>query len=128
MIMLINKMRGIVYRSTEKKTLICNATTKFKLSNPVKIYIFIGFFSLIRSLYLNKIFFRQLEGMTAGGKIEIKISFKCWTNPNFRACRSRRSLLAFGLSFRLTTTRHFITSASNKSVYINKTLTKSIKF
>ena len=127
MIMLINRIRGIAYRSTEKKTLTCNATTKFKLSNLVEIYIFIDFLSPVRSLYLNKIFFRQLEGMTAGGKIETKISLKCQTNPNFRAYRSGRSLLAFELSSHLTTTRYFTTSASNKSVYINKSLTKSIK-
>ena len=115
MIMLINRIRGIAYRSTEKKTLIYNATTKFKLSNLVEIYIFIDFLSPVRSLYLNKIFFRQLEGMTAGGKIETKISLKCQTNPNFRAYRSGRSLLAFELSSHLTTTRYFTTSASNKS-------------
>ena len=35
MIMSINRIRGIAYRSTEKKTLTCNAIIKFKLSNPV---------------------------------------------------------------------------------------------
>ena len=77
MIMLINRIKGIAYRSTEKKTLICNATTKFKLTNLVKIYSFINFLSLVRSLYFNKVFFRPLKGMTAGGKIGTKISLRC---------------------------------------------------
>lgn len=73
MIMLLNRIRVIVYRGTEKKTLACNTIIKFKLGNPVKIYIFINFLSSVRSLYLNKVFFRQLINATAGGKIGTKI-------------------------------------------------------
>lgn len=36
MIVLVNRMKEIVYRGTEKKTLTCNATIKFKLGNPRK--------------------------------------------------------------------------------------------
>lgn len=32
----MNKIRNIVYRSTEKKTLKSNAIIKFKLGNPIK--------------------------------------------------------------------------------------------
>lgn len=73
MILLLNRIRGIAYRSTEKKTLTCNATIKFKLGNCVIIYIFINCLSPVGGLYLNKTFFRQLTNVTAGGKIKIKV-------------------------------------------------------
>lgn len=106
MIMSINRIRGIAYRGTEKKTLTRNATIKFKLSNPV------------RSLYLNKILFRQLKAMTTGGKIKTKISLRCQANPNSRAYRSGKTLLAFGLSSHLITMRCFTTSITTRSVYV----------
>lgn len=71
--MLVNRIREIAYRGTEKKTLACNAIIKFKLGNPVKIYININFLSPVRSLYWNKIFFRQLKNVAAGGKIKTKV-------------------------------------------------------
>ena len=37
LIILINRKRDMVYRSTEKKILTSNATIKFKLSNLVKV-------------------------------------------------------------------------------------------
>ena len=98
MIISTNRIKGIAYRSTEKKTLTCNATIKFKLSNPVRIYLLINFLSPVRSLYSNKVSFKQLEDTTAGGKIGTKISLAYQTNPNFRAYRSGRTLSAFGLS------------------------------
>lgn len=36
MIMLVNRIKEIVYRGTEKKTLTCNAIIKFKLGNPAR--------------------------------------------------------------------------------------------
>lgn len=39
MTLLVNRIRKIVYRSTEKKTLVCNATIKFKLSNSVGVFV-----------------------------------------------------------------------------------------
>jgi hypothetical protein len=85
MIVLINRIREIAYRSTKKKTLACNAIIKFKLGNLVKIYIFINFLSPVRSLCSNKVFFRQLEDTTAGGKIETKINSGCRVSLNSRA-------------------------------------------
>lgn len=73
-------------------------------------------------------FFRQLKNAAAGGKIETKISLRCQANPNSRAYRSGRALSAFELSYHLTSSRCFSTSVDNKSVYINKSLTKIIKF
>jgi RNA-directed DNA polymerase len=127
MIALINRIREIAYRSTEKKTLACNATIKFKLGKSVRIYNNINFLNLVRSLYLNKVFFRQLKGAVAGGKIETKVSLPSQANPNFRAYRSGRILLAFELSLHLTSNRCFTTHIDNKSTYIDKSLTKDIK-
>lgn len=56
MTLLINRIRKIVYRSTEKKTLVCNATIKFKLNNSVKVSIFINLVSLVIDLYLSAMF------------------------------------------------------------------------
>lgn len=127
MIMLVNRIREIAHCSTEKKTLARNATIKFKLGNPVKIYVIINFLSPVRSLYLNKVSFRQLNDMTAGGKIETKTSLGWQTNQNFRAYQSGRTLLASELSSNLMAKRCFITHLDNKSVYIDKSLTKNIK-
>ena len=127
MIVSINRIREIAYRGTEKKTLAYNAIIKFKLGNPVRIYIYINFLSPVKGLYLNKVFFRQLTNSTAGGKIETKVKSRWWFNLNFRAYRSRRNLLAFGLSFNLTTTRLFMTRVNTKSDYIDKRLTNIIK-
>jgi hypothetical protein len=44
-IMLINKIKEIAYRGTEKKTLAYNAIIKLKLGNLEKIYIYEIFFS-----------------------------------------------------------------------------------
>lgn len=126
MIILVNRIKGIAYRSTEKKILTCNATIKFKLGNPVKIYI-INLLSPVRSLYLIKVFFRQLKGTTAGGKIETKISLKWQAYQNSHAYRSGRALSAFVLSNHLTSKRWFSTKIDNKSVYVNTSLTKTIK-
>lgn len=127
MIVLVNRIKGIAYRSTEKKILTCNATIKFKLGNPVKIYNHVNFLSPVRGLYLNKVFFRKLKGTTAGGKIETKISLRWQADPNSHAYRNGRTLSAFVLSNHLTSKRWFSTKIDNKSVYINKSLTKSIK-
>ena len=127
MIILINRIREIAYRSTEKKTLANNATIKFKLGNPVKICEDTSFLSPVRGLHSSKVFFRQLKNAAAGGKIETKISLRCQANPNSRAYRSGRALLAFGLSDSLTSSRYFSTSVDNKSAYINRSLTKTIK-
>jgi RNA-directed DNA polymerase len=127
MIVLINRIREIVYRSTEMKTLACNAIIKFKLGNPVRIYKNINFLSPVRSLYLNKVSISCLIDAVAGGKIEIKVNSKWRFNLNSRAYRSGKILLAFKLSFYLTTKRCFTTRLDNKSVYVNKNLTKNIK-
>jgi ribosomal protein L31 len=66
MMMLVNRMIEIAYRSTEKKTLTCNAIIKFKLGNSVRIYIDINFLS-------HEIFIRQLNNVAAGGKIKTKV-------------------------------------------------------
>nr|AVR57715.1 hypothetical protein [Halamphora calidilacuna] len=127
MIVSINRIRGIAYRSTEKKTLTCNATIKFKLGNLVKIYIFRNLLSLVRNLCLNKVFFGQLRDTAAGGKIKTKVSVRWRANLNSCAYRSGKTLLAFELSFPLITMRCFTTSADNKSVYRSKNLTNEIK-
>lgn len=127
MIVSINRIKGIAYRSTEKKTLTCNATIKFKLGNLVRIYTFRNFLSLVRNLCLNKVFLGQLRDTAAGGKIKTKISVKWRANLNSCAYRSGKTLLAFGLRFPLITMRCFTTSAKYKSVYINKNLTNEIK-
>lgn len=127
-IVLINRIRETGHRCTEKKTLTyCNATIKFKLGNPVKIYKNINFLGPVRSLYLNKVSFRQLRDAAAGDKIETKVNSRLRFNPNSRAYRSGRTLLAFELSSHLTTKRCFTTRLDNKSVYVNKNLTKNIK-
>ena len=126
-IVLINRIRGIAYRNTEKKTLACNATIKFKLGNSVRIYNNTNSLNPVRSLYLNKVFFRQLKVAVAGGKIETKVGLGWQANPNSRAYRSGRTLLAFELSFHLTSKRCFTTHMDNKSTYIDKSLTKDIK-
>ena len=127
MIVLINRIKEIAYRSTEKKTLTCNATIKFKLGNPVGIYIFINFLSPVGGLYLNKTFLRQLINVTAGGKIKIKVKSVQRFNPNSCAYRGGRVLLAFELSSYLTIKRSFTTRVDNKSDYIDKSLTNEIK-
>jgi hypothetical protein len=127
MIVLINRIREIAYRSTEKKTLACNAIVKFKLGNPVRIYKSINYLSPAKSLYLNKMSFRQLKDAATGGKIETKVNSEWRFNPNSRAYRSGITLLAFKLNFHLTTKRRFTTRLGNKSVYVNKNLTKNIK-
>jgi len=66
MMMLVNRVIEIAYRSTEKKTLTCNAIIKFKLGNSVRIYIYINFLS-------HEIFIRQLNNVAAGGKIKTKV-------------------------------------------------------
>lgn len=78
--MLVNRIKEIAYRGTEKKTLACNAIIKFKLGNPVRIYI--NFLSPVRSLYLNKASFRQLNDVTTGGKIKTKVKLLFGFNPN----------------------------------------------
>lgn len=128
MIILINRIKEIVYRSTKQKTLISNATIKSKLGNPVKIYKYIDFLSFIRNLYLNKVFREKFRCTAAGDKIETKVNLQSQINPNFHTYRSRKSLLAFELGSHLTTIRSFTTSIDHKSVYIDKSLTKSIKF
>ena len=127
-IILINKTREIAYRSTEKKTLVNNATIKFKVGNLVRTCVFISFLSPVKGLYLNKVFFGQLKNSATGGKIRTKISLKCRVNPNSCAYQSGKAFLAFELSNHLTFSRNFSTSVDNKSVYINKSLTKNIKF
>ena len=127
MIVLINRIIGIAHRSTEIKTLASNAIIKLKLGNPVRIYIFINFLSTVRGLYSNKVFFRQLNNTTAGGKIGTKINSDYRFNQNFRAYRSGECLTAFELSFHLMAKRCFTTRPDNKSVYVDKSLTKSIK-
>jgi RNA-directed DNA polymerase len=127
MVMLVNRIKGTAYRGTEKKTLICNATIKFKLGNPVKIYNDINFLNPVRSLYLNKVFLGKLKNMVAGGKIGTKVSSGWRANPNSHAYRSGRTLLAFELSFYLMPKRCFTTHMVNKSDYIAKDLTKNIK-
>lgn len=57
MIMLVNRIREIAYYGKDKKTLICNATIKIKLGNPVKIYSKINYLNQVKSFYLNKVFF-----------------------------------------------------------------------
>lgn len=126
-IMLVNRIREIAYRGTEKKTLACNAIIKFKLGNPVRICININFLSPVRSLYLNKTSFRQLNGVTAGGKIKTKVKLLSQFNPNSCAYRSERNLLAFELSSGLTIKRLFTTRVNSKSDYIHKSLTNDIK-
>lgn len=127
MIMLVNRIRKIAYRGTEKKTLTCNATIKFKLGNPVKIYSKINSLNPGRSLYLNKVFFDKLKNTVAGGKIGTKVSSGWRANLNSRAYRSGGTLSAFELSSYLTPKRCFTTSMVNKSDYIDKDLTKDIK-
>lgn len=127
MIILINRIRDIAYCSTEKKTLAGNATIKFKLGNPVKIYKSINFLSPVGGLYSNKVFFRQLTNTAAGGKTGTRISSRCNADPNSRAYRGGRTLSAFELSSNLTSSRCFSTKIDSKSVYINKSLTKTIK-
>jgi hypothetical protein len=97
--MLVNKLKKMAYRGTEKKTLACNAIIKFKLGNPVKIYININFLSPIKSLYLNRTFFRQLTNAAAGGKIKTKVKLLfSQLNQNSCAYQNRRTSLAFELS------------------------------
>ena len=127
-IVLINRIKGIAYRGTEKKTLICNAIIKFKLGNPVRIYTCIDLLSPVGGLYSNKVFFGQPINTTAGGKIGVKVRSKYWSNPNSRAYRSGRTLLASGLSFYLITGRSLTTCLDTKSYYIDKSLTNNIKF
>jgi hypothetical protein len=124
---LVNRIKEIAYRGTEKKTLTYNAIIKFKLGNLVKIYIHINFLSLLRNLYLNKTSFRQLNNVTAGGKIKTKVKLLSRFNPNFCAYRSGRNLLAFELSSDLIIKRLFTTRVNNKSDYIDKSLTNDIK-
>jgi hypothetical protein len=126
-IMLVNRIREIAYRGTDKKTLASNAIIKIKLGNPVRIYININFLSPVRSLYLNKTSFRQLNDVTAGGKIKTKVKILSRFNPNSCAYRSGRNLLAFELSFGLIIKRLFTTRVTSKSDYIDKSLTKDIK-
>jgi RNA-directed DNA polymerase len=126
-IMLVNRIREIAYRGTEKKTLACNAIIKFKLGNPVRIYININFLSPVRSLYLNKTSFRQLNDVAAGGKIKTKVKLLSQFNPNSCAYRSERNLLAFEISSGLIIKRLFTTRVNVKSDYIDKSLTNDIK-
>lgn len=115
MILLINIIRKIAYRSTEKKTLVCNAAIKFKLSNSVRISVFINCFSPVISLHLNKTFFRWLINIIVRGKIKIKVRLVCWFNPNSCACRVKRVLLVFELSYYLTI-QYLFTININKSL------------
>jgi len=126
-IMLVNRIREIAYRGTEKKTLTCNAIIKFKLGNPVRIYININFLSLLRSLCLNKTSFKKLNDVTAGGKIKTKVKLLSRFNPNSCAYRNERDLLAFELSSSLIVKRLFTTRVNSKSDYIDKSLTNDIK-
>ena len=122
-----NRIKEIAYRGTEKKTLACNAIIKFKLGNPVKIYI--NFLSPVRSLYLNKTFFRQLIDVAAGGKIKTKVKLSFQFNPNSCAYRSGKNhLLAFELSKNYSITKRlFTTRINSKSDYIDKSLTNDKK-
>lgn len=127
MIILIDRIREIAYRSTEKKILADNVTIKFKLGNTVRICVSTNPLSPVGGLYPNKVFFGRLKNAAAGGKIETKVSLRYRANLNSRAYRSGKALLAFELSYHLTSSRHFSTSVESKSVYINKSLTKVIK-
>lgn len=127
-IRLVNRIKDIVYRSTKKKTLIFNAIIKFKLGNPVKIYNFINFFSFVRSLYLNKAFFRQLIYVASGGKIKIKVNLSFWFNPNSCAYRIRQNLLALKLIPDLKIKRLFTTYLDSKNNYIDQSLMTNVKF
>lgn len=94
-IVLINRIKKIVYRGTEKKTLIFNAIFKLKLDNFVRIYGFINSLSSVRSLYLNKTLFRESNDVTAGVKIEIKTKLKYKFSLNSYAYRIERDFLTF---------------------------------
>lgn len=51
LIILINRIKDIVYCSTEKKTLKSNATIQFKLGNFVRAKKHRGFLNFIKNLY-----------------------------------------------------------------------------
>ena len=128
MIILINRTKEIVYRNTVQKTIISNTTIKSKLDNPVRIYIFINSLSLVKNLLLSKVFFNQLINIVTGNRIVIKTFLQLQNNSNSHTYRCKRNLLTFELDFHLTTIRCFTTNIVNKSVYIDKSLTKSVKF
>jgi hypothetical protein len=125
--MLVNRIKEIAYRGTEKKTLTRNAIIKFKSGNPVRIYI--NFLSPVRGLYLNKTFFRRLIDVAAEGKIKTKVKLPFQFNLNSCAYRSgKNNLLAFELSKNYSITKRlFTTRLNSKSDYIDKSLTNDIK-
>jgi len=126
--MLINRIKEIAYRSTEKKTLACNAIIKPKLGNLVRIYIYENFLNPARTLYLNKIPLKKLFNITAGGKIKTKAKSLFQSNLNSCVYRSGKNLLAFELSRNYLITKRFFTIRKNsKSDYIDKSLTDDIK-
>ena len=126
--MLINIIKEIAYRSTEKKTLACNAIIKLKLGNLVRISIYENFLSSTRTLYLNKILFKKLFNVAAGGKIKTKVKLLFQSNLNSCVYRSEKNLLAFELSRKYLITKRFFTIRKNsKSDYIDKNLTDDIK-
>lgn len=126
--MLINRIKEIAYRGTEKKTLARNAIIKFKLGNLVRIYIYEKFLSSARTSYLNKIFFKKPFNVAVGGKIKTKVKLLFQSNLNSCVYRSGKNLLAFELSRNYSITKRFFTTRKNsKSDYIDKSLTDDIK-
>jgi len=125
--MLINKIKEIAYRGTEKKTLAYNAIIKLKLGNLEKIYIY-EIFLAVRILYLNKMLLKKLFHIVVEGKIKTKVKSLFQRNLNSCVYRSGRNLLAFELSRNYLITKRFFTIRKNsKSDYIDKSLTDEIK-
>lgn len=109
-----------------QKILISNTIIKSKLDNPVKIYIFIHFLSLLRNLFLSKVLFSQLTDMTAGDRTVSKTILQLQNNPNSHTYWCKRNLLTFELNFCLTTIRRFTKNIVNKNIYTDKSLTKNV--
>ena len=125
--MLINKIKEIAYRGTEKKTLAYNAIIKLKLGNLEKIYMY-EIFLAVRILYLNKILLKKLFYIVVEGKIKTKVKSLFQRNLNSCVYRSGRNLLAFELGRNYLITKRFFTIRKNsKSDYIDKSLTNEIK-
>jgi len=87
----------------------------------------INYLSIIKNLFFGKVFFSQLTNMTAGDRIVNKTILQLQNNLNLYTYRCKRNLLAFKPGFCITTMWHFKTNIVNKSVYIDKSLTKSVK-
>lgn len=127
MIILINRIKEIVYRSTVQKILINNITIKSKLDNPVRIYKFVNFFNFLPNSFLIKMFFALLTNTATGDRIVSKTILRLRNNLNSYTYRCKKNLLTFKLDFHLTTIRYFTGNLINKSVYIDKNLTKSVE-